>query len=250
MTDNEIVEVSNTSTMLKPDRIIERSKAIHAIMKEAMKDGIDYGVIPGCGSKPTLLKPGAEKLLMVFQVAPKVTVTDLSIPPDVYRYRIQVSLISQSGVYLGDGIGEATSLEKKWHEKRDGTILNASDTCNTILKMAKKRALVDAVLTVLGASDIFTQDVEDMEPEKTVAKPVSKPTAKEEPAKPKDGDALTTGQLAWLEKNAPLVWTVEEIDKWLALHKALTFAEITYGDARDLHKQLVTAFEEQTKATK
>jgi len=241
MPDNEIVEVSNTSTMLSPDRIIERSKAIHAIMKEAMKDGIDYGVIQGCGSKPTLLKPGAEKLLMMFQVAPRVTVTDLSIPPDVYRYRVQVSLISQSGVYLGDGIGEATSLEKKWHEKRDGTILNASDTCNTILKMAKKRALVDAVLTVLGASDIFTQDIEDNAPA-----PGKAPAPAKKDDKPKDGDALTTGQLAWLEKNAPLVWTVEEIDKWLAAHKALTFAEITYGDARDLHKQLVTVFEDKT----
>jgi hypothetical protein len=244
MPDNEIVEVSNVSTMLTPDRIIERSKAIHAIMKEAMKDGTDYGVIQGCGNKPTLLKPGAEKLLMMFQVAPRVTVTDLSTPPDVYRYRVQVSLISQSGVYLGDGIGECTSLEKKWHERRDGTILNASDSCNTILKMAKKRALVDAVLTVLGASDIFTQDIEDQEP--TPAKATA-PAKKAEPEKAKDGDALTTGQLAWLTKNAPLVWTTDEIDKWLAAHKALTFAEITYGDARDLHKQLVTAFEDKTK---
>jgi hypothetical protein len=247
MSDNEIIEVTNAAIMLPPSRIIERARAIHEIMKEAMKDGIDYGVIPGCGSKPSLLKPGAEKLLMMFQVAPKVSVTDLCTPPDVYRYRVIVSLVSQGGVYLGDGVGEATSLEHKWHDKKDGSVVNAPDVCNTILKMAKKRALVDAVLTVLGASDIFTQDVEDMEPEKTVAKPVSKPTAKEEPAKPKDGDALTTGQLAWLEKNAPLVWTVEEIDKWLALHKALTFAEITYGDARDLHKQLVTAFEDKTK---
>jgi hypothetical protein len=248
MPDNEIVEVSNVSTMLTPDRIIERSKAIHAIMKEAMKDGTDYGVIQGCGSKPTLLKPGAEKLLMMFQVAPRVTVTDLSAPPDVYRYRVQVSLISQSGVYLGDGIGECTSLEKKWHERRDGTVLNASDSCNTILKMAKKRALVDAVLTVLGASDIFTQDVEDMEPEKAAAKPVSKPAFTKEPAKPKDDDALTTGQLAWLEKNAPLVWTAEQIEKWLAAHKVLSYAELTYGDARQLHKELVTAFEDKTKS--
>jgi hypothetical protein len=155
-----------------------------------------------------------------------------------------VSLISQSGVYLGDGIGECTSLEKKWHERRDGTILNASDSCNTILKMAKKRALVDAVLTVLGASDIFTQDIEDQEP---VLGKAPAPAKKAEPEKAKDGDALTTGQLAWLTKNAPLVWTTDEIDKWLAAHKALTFAEITYGDARDLHKQLVTAFEDKTK---
>ena len=249
MPDNEIIEVTNAAIMLPPSRIIERARAIHEIMKEAMKDGIDYGVIPGCGSKPSLLKPGAEKLLMMFQVAPKVTVTDLCTPPDVYRYRVIVSLVSQSGVYLGDGVGEATSLEHKWHDKKDGSVVNAPDVCNTILKMAKKRALVDAVLTVLGASDIFTQDVEDIEPEKAVTKPVSKPAFTKEPAKPKDDDALTTGQLAWLEKNAPLVWTVEEIEKWLALHKALTFAEITYGDARDLHKQLVTAFEDKTKAT-
>jgi hypothetical protein len=33
---------------------------------------------------------------------------------------------------------------------------------NTVLKMAKKRAHVDAILTATAASDIFTQDVEDM----------------------------------------------------------------------------------------
>jgi hypothetical protein len=244
MTDkNEIIEVSNVALMLPPSRIIERARAIHEIMKEAMHDGTDYGVIQGCGSKPSLLKPGAEKLLMMFQVAPKVTVTDLCTPPDVYRYRVIVSLVSQAGVYLGDGVGEATSLEHKWHDKKDGSTVNAPDVCNTILKMAKKRALVDAVLTVLGASDIFTQDIEDNAPA-----PGKAPAPAKKDNKPKDGDALTTGQLAWLEKNAPLVWTVEQIDKWLAAHKALTFAEITYGDARDLHKQLVTAFEDKTKS--
>jgi hypothetical protein len=37
-----------------------------------------------------------------------------------------------------------------------------ADTYNTVKKMAKKRAFVDAVLTVTGASDMFTQDVEDL----------------------------------------------------------------------------------------
>lgn len=36
-----------------------------------------------------------------------------------------------------------------------------ADTYNTVLKMAKKRAHVDATLTATAASDIFTQDVED-----------------------------------------------------------------------------------------
>lgn len=38
---------------------------------------------------------------------------------------------------------------------------NPADYYNTCLKMAKKRALVDATLTTTAASDIFTQDIED-----------------------------------------------------------------------------------------
>jgi len=43
-----------------------------------------------------------------------------------------------------------------------------ADTYNTVLKIAKKRAHVDAMITACAASDIFTQDVEDM-PEMTKA---------------------------------------------------------------------------------
>jgi len=41
-----------------------------------------------------------------------------------------------------------------------------ADTYNTVLKMAKKRALVDAVLSCTAASDIFTQDMEDIQANK------------------------------------------------------------------------------------
>ena len=37
-----------------------------------------------------------------------------------------------------------------------------ADTFNTVLKMAKKRALVDATLTATAASDLFAQDLEDL----------------------------------------------------------------------------------------
>ena len=36
-----------------------------------------------------------------------------------------------------------------------------ADVYNTVLKMAKKRALVDATITACAASDIFTQDIEE-----------------------------------------------------------------------------------------
>lgn len=44
---------------------------------------------------------------------------------------------------------------------------NIADTYNTVLKMAKKRAYVDAMLSVTAASDIFTQDIEDFKEDNT-----------------------------------------------------------------------------------
>lgn len=38
---------------------------------------------------------------------------------------------------------------------------DVADSANTILKMAKKRALVDATISLVRCSDMFTQDVED-----------------------------------------------------------------------------------------
>jgi hypothetical protein len=54
-----------------------------------------------------------------------------------------------------------------------------ADQYNTVLKMAKKRAFVDAILTATAASDIFTQDIEEVaEPEAEVpAKPAANPAA-------------------------------------------------------------------------
>lgn len=48
---------------------------------------------------------------------------------------------------------------------------NIADTYNTVLKISKKRAHVDSILTVTAASDIFTQDVEDMPDVEIVSSP-------------------------------------------------------------------------------
>ncbi len=219
--DNEIVPAATVTAMpiLTSSDVLARARAIHDCMAKAMIKDVDYGVIPGCGSKPALLKPGAEKLMMLFQVAPRVTVTDLSVAdPETYRYRVQVSLYSQTGVYLGDGIGEASTREKKWQRG------NPADTSNTVLKMAKKRAVVDAVLTVLGASDIFTQDIEEQVQEEA---PKAVPTSAAE-------DAVDARHLAWIEKNAPLLWTKEQITSWLAKHNAENVAALSQKDAHEL----------------
>ena len=163
---------------------------IQEVMKAVMKDGIHYGTIPGT-PKPTLYKPGSEKILSTFHIAIEPIVTDLS-TLDEARYRVETRSTSQgSGVYLGSGTGEASSHEEKykwrkaiceqewdetpedrrrkvWKKGSAGAYqipqvrTNHADVANTILKMAKKRSQIDVTLTVTAASDVFAQDIEDL----------------------------------------------------------------------------------------
>ena len=166
---------------------------IQEVMRSVMQDGQHYGKIPGAGDKPTLLKAGAEKLIMTFRLAPETEVEPLFLEGGI-GYRVKVKLLTFDGRFVGSGVGECSSLEEKYKwrgavcdeefdetpvdqrrikysKKYDNKVskikqvrTNPHDQANTILKMAKKRALVDATLTTLGASDIFTQDIEDMDP--------------------------------------------------------------------------------------
>jgi len=176
---------------------------VQEVMKSVMKDRTHYGTIPGCGDKPSLLKPGAEKLASTFRLAINPEITDLS-TKDFVRYQIRASITHQiTGSFLGAGVGECSSMEEKYcwrnavcDEEFDDTPedkkrtkyksaygkitklkqvrTNPADIANTVLKMAKKRALVDGILTVTGASDIFTQDIEDM-PEELLGRHEAKP---------------------------------------------------------------------------
>ena len=145
----------------------ENEKSVTAVMAKVsrvssiMVRDVDFGVIKGCGTKPVLLKSGAEKLLIAFNIYAKVDNIDIIDLPNLNReYRVSISLISRKDILsVGYGIGSASTLERKF--KRD----NPPDMWNTVLKMAKKRALVDAVLTSLGASMLFTQDLIETERE-------------------------------------------------------------------------------------
>lgn len=53
----------------------ERYGNLVAFVKTLMKDGIDYGTIPGTG-KPTLYKPGAERLCTFFGLAPTFSIIE------------------------------------------------------------------------------------------------------------------------------------------------------------------------------
>jgi hypothetical protein len=137
----------------------KRIDILKKFVDELMTPGVDYGIVPGV-NKPTLLKPGAEKLCDAFGFSKKVEVTNRL--EDWYRgvfhYEVKVTLIcKRSGMIEAEGIGCCNSKESAYKEQ------SGHDVVNTILKMAKKRALIDSVLSATRSSDIFTQDIEEME---------------------------------------------------------------------------------------
>lgn len=192
MTSAELVR--QTQMLDRPSTAAEiraQVNLIQEVMKAVMLDGVHYGTIPGT-PKPTLYKAGSEKILSTFHIAVEPVVTDLSVPGEEARFRVETRATSQSsGAYLGSGIGEASSSEEKYkwrgivcQEEWDETAedrrrkvwkrgqggvkavlqvrTQPADVANTILKMAKKRSQIDVTLTVTAASDVFAQDIEDL----------------------------------------------------------------------------------------
>ncbi len=116
-------------------------------LRELMQDGIHYGSYQGY-DRPGLLKPGAELLMLGFQIAVLPIVETITSPQGQPGYRVFCEGW-QTGQLLGRGLGEC------WISETGS---------NTALKTAKKRALVDLALTVTGASMWFTQDLDDLPP--------------------------------------------------------------------------------------
>lgn len=183
------------------------------IVRSTMIVDLDYGIIPGT-QKPTLLKPGAEKIAKLLGLSDQYEILDKSEDwhQPLFRYLIKCRLIHlATGSIISEGLGECNSMESKyrWRESKrkcpvcgveaiikgkeqygggwlcfkktggcgakwedgepeiEGQTIGRVENddiysqVNTILKMAKKRALVDAALSAGRLSDIFTQDMED-----------------------------------------------------------------------------------------
>lgn len=191
MTTTEMAVLERGGAIASASEIRAQVNLIQEVMQAVMKDGTHFGTIPGT-NKPTLYKAGAEKILSTFRIAIEPVVEDLS-TADECRFRVQARATAQAtGVFLGAGVGECSSSEEKyrwraaicdpefdetpddrrrnvWKRGSGGKTYqvkqirtNPADVANTVLKMAKKRAQIDACLTVTAASDVFAQDIEDL----------------------------------------------------------------------------------------
>ena len=242
MTVNEIAlkPIDRTFALPTIDETQGQLSAIVAFQKACqsyMIDGSDYGVIPGT-QKPTLLKPGAEKIIRLLGLADEYeieSVKDWDKP--FFHFQVVCRLRHlASGQIVATGVGgNAIAWEKRYRWRKaervcpicnqeaiikgkqeygggwlcfgkrggcgakfkdgdpdvegqeTGRVLNEDiySQVNTILKMAKKRSCVDAALSAGRLSDVFTQDLEDLTPERNIdAAPPQRASQSHESAPP------------------------------------------------------------------
>lgn len=191
----------------------QRLGEFQGFVKEYLVENEDYGTIPGT-PKPTLYKPGSDKLCELYGLADTYEITSRleDWEKNLFDYEIRCTLLNKrDGSVVATGLGSCNSWEGRyrWRDSQrqcphcqksaiikgkteygggwlcygkkggcgakfpdgdrsiEGQIVGRVENDdiptlkNTILKMAKKRAKVDATLAATRSSGIFTQDVED-----------------------------------------------------------------------------------------
>jgi len=189
----QVVEEYRPRIIMAPDEASALDRQLRDMMRGVLTDGVDFGVIPGTGSKPTLLKPGAEKLLQWFGFGHSTEKVETERDDAGNRlgvtYRCVITKAMQDGRtvvvascegYAGydedrffttaeQARAKAEASERRWAAK-DGRQPNKAKwefaaeyraPWNSVIKMSQKRALVGAALQATSASTLFTQDLED-----------------------------------------------------------------------------------------
>lgn len=179
-----------------PAQVLAAAEETRALVAEALKDGRDYGVIPGTDrgqekkERKVLLKAGAERVAIAFgcyygdpEIVEKEADHDRVVEYvkrkkrwekqggknkmvgwdeergtviGLYRYVLRVPVIHAES---GSVVGYGVGSCSTLEGKY---VDRPRESENTVIKMAHKRAIVAAALIAFGLSDQFTQDVEEV----------------------------------------------------------------------------------------
>src|SRR4051794_8849687 len=129
MSESALVPARTEELMFLPVMDIEvaitRRNHLVKFVQSIMKQGVDYGRIPGTGDRPTLLKPGAEKLSTFFGLTPIFNpvaiiedwtgVEHKGEPFFYYRYRCE---LHRNGNLVASSEGSCNSWESKYRYRK------------------------------------------------------------------------------------------------------------------------------------
>lgn len=126
--------------------------------------GVDFGVIrkkdgSAMSKHPTLFKAGAEKVAMAYGLCQRYVMESKIEDPEngFFFYAVRCDLVKIVGgaeYVITSSYGSGNTREGRTGSQ------SPYDGANSALKMAQKRALVSAALSLGCMSDCFTQDIE------------------------------------------------------------------------------------------
>jgi len=170
-TSQGLVRLSDIDIAITRETIEQAEKLVFTILEPE----IDWGLHPGTDSM-ALKDSGGSKIANGFNCYPEHTVLHLTENDELISYLIQAKLIHRgSGAVVGSGVGSCSTMEAKYayrwvrdpeeygfdkktlkynSQKKKYRIPNPEieDLGNTILKMASKRAEIDAAQSLPGVS--------------------------------------------------------------------------------------------------
>ena len=129
-----------------------------------LRRGIDFGMIyqkdgSPMTKNPTLFKAGAEKVCVAYGLCQRYTLESKAEDSErgFFFYAVRcdlVKIVDGREYVITSSYGSANTREKRTGSQ------SPYDGANSALKMAQKRALVSAALSLGCMSDSFTQDIE------------------------------------------------------------------------------------------
>jgi len=162
---------------------MDKIKQFQHVVMSTLEEGQDFGRVVNI-PKPILFKSGAEKLMMLMGLRTEFDIIDSTrdFEKGFFQYQVKCRVL-RGDIIITEGFGSCNTMERRYRNQDPYTL------DNTVLKMAKKRALVDAALHVGSLSSVVTQDLEDL-----IDEPEAQPAAQRASARPQrqEGDDKVT----------------------------------------------------------
>ena len=120
-----------------------QKQALKAFIKANLREGIDYGQIPGVKNN-VLFKPGAAKIINFLRLRPEVQLLHTVFDPETkaISYTVKVTLVNEDGIAVTEALGAANTLEPKFAKAGMGAQ-------NLVVSQSVKRATISAVKNLI-----------------------------------------------------------------------------------------------------
>lgn len=104
--------------LLTPTEAKERLEQFQALLRAYLKEGEDYGQVPGTGAKDCLFKSGADKLAEAYGLSDDYDIEynqDLTVDPPLLDYTLKCYIKRKdNGQIIATGVGNCNSWEAKY----------------------------------------------------------------------------------------------------------------------------------------